>query len=109
MASVILGYIPCKNKKEAKKISQILLEKKLIACSNIIPAIESCYEWKGKICNETESLLLIKTIESKKNLVKAVIKKNHSYSLPCIAFIKFNEINKEYELWVKKQVIRGLL
>ena len=107
--SVILGYVPCKNKKEAKKIAGLLLEKKLIACANILNSTESIYLWEGKIRNETESILLMKTLSSKGSMVKAAVKKNHSYKLPCIAFIKFDEINKEYELWVKKQVIRGLL
>jgi periplasmic divalent cation tolerance protein len=63
----------------------------------------SCYKWEGKTLNEKETLLLIKTVKSRIKSVSAVVKKMHSYSLPCIGFIKFEEINKEYELWVKKR------
>ncbi|MFH1663769.1 MAG: divalent-cation tolerance protein CutA [archaeon] len=103
MSEIVLGYIPCKNKKEAEKIANALVEKRLVACANIIPAISSCYKWEGKTVNETESLLLVKTIKTKKKLVSEQVKKLHSYRLPCIAFIKFDEINKEYELWVKQR------
>jgi len=103
MSEIVLGYIPCKNKKEAEKIVKVLVEKRLIACGNIIPSISSCYKWEGKICNETESLLLVKTIKTKKKLVSEQVKKMHSHKLPCIAFIKFDEINKEYEIWVKQR------
>jgi periplasmic divalent cation tolerance protein len=103
MSEIVLGYIPCKNKKEALKIANELTKKRLIACANVIPEISSCYKWKGKLCNEKEALLLIKTIKAKKKIVSEQIKKMHSYSLPCIGFIEFSEINKEYELWVKQR------
>ena len=44
-------YITCKDKKEARKISRFLLEKKLIACANIFP-IESMYRWEGKMVDD---------------------------------------------------------
>lgn len=104
MAEMVLGYIPCRDGMEAKKIAKSLLEKKLIACANIIPSINSCYNWKGKMCEETEALLLIKTAEEKKNKVTEEVKKQHSYKVPCIGFLKFDEINKEYEEWLKKEL-----
>jgi uncharacterized protein involved in tolerance to divalent cations len=102
MTEIVLGYIPCKNKREAEEIANVLVGKRMIACANIIPSISSCYKWKGKTCNETETLLLIKTVTSKKTIVSNEVKKLHSYKMPCIGFLKFEDINKEYELWVKK-------
>ena len=45
----------------AEKISNALLENELAACMNIIPSIDSLYKWKGKINNDKEVLLIIKT------------------------------------------------
>ncbi len=109
MSEVLLGYVPCKNKKQAEKIANALLERRLIACANIVPAVNSCYRWEGEICSEEESLLLVKTIKSKRKLVEKVVKREHSYKIPCIGFLKFEDINKEYELWVKKETVRGLM
>lgn len=103
MSEIVLGYIPCKNKKEAEKIAEHLVEKKMIGCANIIPSISSCYKTKGKICSETESLLLIKLIKTKKKIVSNEIKKMHSYKIPCIGFLKFDDLNKEFESWVKQR------
>ncbi|MFH1695989.1 MAG: divalent-cation tolerance protein CutA [Candidatus Micrarchaeota archaeon] len=99
---MFLGYVPCKNKKEAEKIGKTLVEKRMIACANIIPSISSCYKWKGKICNTTETLLLIKTVKSKKKIITNEVKRMHSYKTPCIGFLEFKDINKGYEIWVKK-------
>lgn len=95
-------YITCKDKKEARKISKFLLEKKLIACANMFP-IESSYWWDGKIIDDNEYVVLGKTIAKNYDKIKKEIKKIHSYSIQCICLLK-SESNKEYGLWVKKEV-----
>lgn len=96
-----LFYITCKDKAEAKNISKKLLSKKLIACANIFP-IESLYNWKGKLNKENEFAMILKTKKSKLNKVKKLIKKNHSYDVPCIC--SWNEnANKEYEDYINEE------
>ena len=70
MSNIKLGYITCKSTKEANTIANILLDKKLIACGNIIPKIHSIFKWKNKIVKTTENILLVKT---KVNKVKKII------------------------------------
>lgn len=95
-------YITCKDKKEAKKISRHLLEKRLIACANIFP-IESAYWWQGKIVDDKEYAILAKTPARNYNKIKIEVKKIHSYTTPCICLLDA-ECNKEYADWVKKEV-----
>ena len=92
-----LLYVPCKDQKEAEKISNSLLAKKLIACSNMIP-IKSMYSWKGKTEKSNEVLIIAKT--NKKNAKKAeeIIKKIHSYKVPAIIHID-SKSNKEFDKW----------
>ena len=66
--SVIL--VTAKDKKEATKIAQGLLEAKLIACANIIEGVQSLFWWQGKIDSSKEVLLVLKT---KKILFKKII------------------------------------
>lgn len=96
-----LIYIPCKDSKEARKISLHLLEKRLIACANIVP-IRSMYRWKEKIVRDKEVLIIAKTTDKNYSEIKKEVKKVHSYELPSI--IKISSIsNKEYDAWVKKE------
>ena len=95
-------YITCKDNKEAKKISKVLLEKRLIACSNIFP-IESMYWWKGKIEEDNEVVIIAKTKDNNYSKIKKEVKKIHSYDVPCILKIDA-EANEEYAKWVDEEV-----
>ncbi len=99
---MIIIYVTCKNNKEAEKIAKYLLDKKLIACANIL-ASKSLYHWKGKLEKQSEAILLLKTTESKFDTVTSAVKKLHSYKIPCILKIKA-DANEEYLSWLRKQV-----
>ena len=64
-------YITTSGISESKKIAKELLEEKLACCVNIIPSVESMYLWNGKIEEDSESIMVVKT---KSILVKEVIK-----------------------------------
>ena len=98
MAALI--FLTCKNSAEARKIALELLRKKLVACANIVPKIESHYLWKSKIEKSKEALLILKTRKGLRKKVEAEIKKMHSYELPVIEFIEV-KTGKEVEKWVE--------
>ena len=97
-----LIYITCKDEKEAIKISKYLLNKRLIACSNLYP-IRSLYRWQGKMHDNKEFAIMAKTKEKNYKKIKEEVKKIHSYDIPCI--LKINaEANESYEKWVNEEV-----
>ena len=97
-----LIYITCKDDEEAVKISKHLLEKKLIACSNMHP-IRSMYWWEGKIQDEKETVIIAKTLEKNYGKIKEEVSKLHSYDVPCILKIDA-EANESYDKWVNEEV-----
>ncbi len=97
---MIILYVACKDNAEAKKISKHLLEKKLIACANLFP-IESLYNWKGKLTEDKETVLILKALKNNYKKIKGEIKKLHSYDTPFIGKINV-DVNKEYKKWSKK-------
>ena len=70
------------SEEEARKIAHALVERKLAACVNIVPQIESVYRWQGKVESAREWLLLIKTTSEKFSVVRDAIRELHSYDLP---------------------------
>ena len=93
-------YITCKDEEEARKISRHILEKGLVACTNMFP-IRSSYWWEGKIVDDNEFLILAKTKEKNYEEIKKEVKKIHSYTVPCICLLKA-EANNEYDDWLKE-------
>jgi periplasmic divalent cation tolerance protein len=89
---------------ESKKIARELVERRLAACINIIPKIESVYRWEGKVEEAQEFLLLIKTTESAFARVREVIEQLHSYEVPeCIA-LSVEEGSLAYLKWIDDSV-----
>ena len=97
-----LIYITCKDEEEAVKISKHLINKRLIACSNMYP-IRSMYRWKGKLQDEKEFVLMTKTIEKNYGKIKEEVKKIHSYDVPCILKIEA-EADEGYDKGVNEEV-----
>jgi len=97
-----LVYITCKDEEEAVKISKHLLDKRLIACSNMYP-IRSMYRWQGKLQDEKEFVMMAKTKEKNYEKIKEEVKKIHSYDVPCILKIDA-EANESFNRWVNEEV-----
>lgn len=101
---MIFIYITCKNKEEAKKIGLDLVKKRMAACVNIIPLIESFFSWKGKIEKKSESVLIVKTIKKNFKKVEKEVKKLSGYTTPCILEIPIARGNKAYLNWIEKEI-----
>lgn len=102
MPKLALFYVPCKDENETLYLSKLLLEEKLVACTNSMP-IKSSYFWQATIQNDSEWVLVAKTLPEKAVQVTTFLEKNHSYTTACIAFWEI-EINPAYFEWVKQQV-----
>ena len=66
---------------EAQKIARGLLEKKLVACVNMLPQVTSVYTWEGKVEESTEVMMVIKTRRALVAQVTEAVKGLHSYQV----------------------------
>lgn len=98
-----LMYCTIENIIEARKLAKIILQEKLVACVNIIPAVESMYRWKGKIETENEVALFIKTVEEKIAPAIKRIQELHSYDVPEIIVLPIEDGLKEYLDYISKE------
>lgn len=86
----------------AVNIARALVEERLAACVNAIPGVFSVYMWEGKVCEETETTLIIKTTDERWDALHARILELHPYSVPEIIAIDVAAANPAYRKWVEE-------
>jgi periplasmic divalent cation tolerance protein len=89
---------------QAVEISEELIARRLATCINIVPCLRSIYRWKGKVCEDTEYLLLIKTPEKLFDDVSSAIREFHSYELPEILAMPITAAEDNFHRWVLEMV-----
>jgi periplasmic divalent cation tolerance protein len=88
----------------AFRIGRSLVEKRLSACVNVLPITRSIYFWQGKIEEEPEYLLIIKTTEEKISPLKTFLPTLHPYTVPEILILPVEDGGEKYIEWVKEVV-----
>lgn len=89
---------------ESKRIGKIVVSERLAACANIIPACASFYWWKGKLVEDSESVLLLKTTEDNVEKLISRVHELHSYENPAIISLPFEKGSRSYLNWVFNEV-----
>jgi periplasmic divalent cation tolerance protein len=90
------------SEQEAHKIAHILVKRRLAACVNIVPRVQSIYRWKGEIESAQEWLLLIKTRADKFPAVRDAIGELHSYEVPECIVLEIEDGSLPYLQWLEK-------
>ena len=96
----IIILVTCKDKLEAEKITQLLLEERLIACGNIISPVTSFFHWHGKIDKAEECLIVMKSRMDLFGQVAERVKGLHSYEVPEVLALPIVEGSKAYLDWM---------
>ena len=102
---VVLTTTP--DETQARELGQKIVEEKLAACVQIVPRVTSIYFWKGEVQNDSEYLLLIKTLEEKFEDLSEFIQTNHSYEVPEIVAIDAEKVSEAYLKWMERTVQIG--
>lgn len=99
--SFTIVIITTPNREEAVKIVNTLLNERLIACANILDPVHSIFWWKGKIEEEKEVLVLMKSQKSLFGKISRRVMELHSYDVPEILALPILEGSHSYLEWMK--------
>ena len=99
----VVALITAPSNEVAKSIIDKLLQEKLAACVNIVSPISSFYVWEGKICDDSEVLLICKTrADLFQNEFISAVKSVHPYDVPEIIALPILMGSQSYLDWIKE-------
>ena len=101
----VLLYITAANREEAIFIATALLQKKLVACANILDHATSLYWWQGAVEQAQESVITAKTFDYYTTRIIREVKEIHSYSCPAIVTLPLNGGSPDYIHWMREQLV----
>lgn len=85
---------------DAHEFARDLVEKRLAACVNIVPRVESVYRWRGNVEHDDEQLLIIKTLDERLAALKDALFASHPYEVPEIVVVNIDDIGDAYREWL---------
>jgi periplasmic divalent cation tolerance protein len=103
-ADFLLVLCTCPTREVASAIATALLEERLAACVNQLPGIKSLYRWEGRIEDDEELLLLIKTTAQRFPALEEMIRDLHPYDVPEIIGLPLTVGSKDYLAWIRNSV-----
>ena len=98
----IVVFVTCGSEEEALKIARSLVEDHLAACVNLVSPVRSIYRWEGKIWDEKEWILIIKTQKKWFEELERKVKSLHSYSVPEMISLPIVDGSSSYLNWLEE-------
>lgn len=102
MTDCLLVMTTLPDLENARQLAGRLLQQKLAACISVLPPATSFYVWEGRVHEETEQLLLIKTHQQHYDRLEAVIRAEHPYELPEIIATGIVRGLPDYLRWIEE-------
>ena len=93
---------------EAVKLVRELLDRRLIACGTLVPGARSIYRWQGKIADEHEVLLLLKTRSARVEQLQAAFRELHPYKVPELLVLSVDTGLEKYLEWINGETSLSL-
>lgn len=101
MSDKIIVFVTAGNMENAENIARTLVEERLAACVNIVPRIRSFYHWEGKIVDDEELLLLIKSRSELFDELREKVLDLHAYELPEVVAVTISQGHQTYLDWIE--------
>jgi periplasmic divalent cation tolerance protein len=96
-------YITAKDAEQARTIARKLVEERLAACANIIEKVTSFYWWRGKIEEDEEAFIILKTLKEKVPAIVERVKELHTYEVPEVVALGIVDGSGDYLRWLKEE------
>ena len=100
MTDALLVFTTLPTADKAAEIAKLLVDEKLVACANLLPAVRSIYRWQGKMHDENEVLVLLKTRAEQLERLKLRLLEVHPYEVPEVLAVPVESGYQPYLDWL---------
>lgn len=101
---VLVVLVTAPTPEVAADLARALVEARLAACGSVVPGLRSIYRWEGKVADEPEALLLLKTTRARFEPLRAEVLRRHPYQVPEVVALPVEAGSAAYLAWVREQV-----
>jgi len=92
---------------DARPLARELVEQRLAACVNIVPAMTSIYRWQNGVQEDGEQLLVIKTVDDNLHDLREALFARHPYDVPEFVVLPISSMSDAYGAWLAESANRG--
>ena len=94
----------CGTAEDAGNLARLLVERRLAACVNVVADVASTYRWQGRVQQDREALLIIKTTASRLTELTTAIQAESKYELPEVIALPVQAGSVPYLMWLRESV-----
>ncbi|HTV77612.1 MAG TPA: divalent-cation tolerance protein CutA [Steroidobacteraceae bacterium] len=103
----IVVLCTCPDPAVALELARTLVREGLVACVNCVPGVQSIYRWEGRICEDREQLLVMKTTPGRYEALEMRLKTLHPYEIPEIIALPVVAGSRQYLDWLGNATTAG--
>ncbi len=103
MTDAVVVLVTTPTPERAAEIARALVEERLAACGNVVPGLRSIYRWEGKVEDEPEALLVLKTTRARFDALRARVLELHSYQVPEVLALPVEAGSAAYLEWIGRE------
>ena len=106
-SGIVFVYSTFPDIESARVAARALVERRLVACVNMIPGMISAYRWEGRVEEGEEIVFLAKTLASNADAVMAAIGELHPFDVPALVVLAVASASEAFGAWVNNEVSRA--
>jgi len=104
----IVVFTTVATEQEAVTLVRALLERRLIACGTLFPGARSLYRWQGKVADENEVVVMLKTRSARLDSLRSAFSELHPYKVPELLALPVEAGMEKYLEWINGETTLAL-